>query len=128
MLKCKHCNEENQTKFYPNLNRNQCIECYRKNAKKRGKECRSLDIDNKLKRKECLTCKKEVIEHNTHHFEWNHRDPNEKLYNVCKVVSKKKVYEEEIKKCDLLCLFCHADVTKQQHKDGIFRSRPRVYA
>jgi len=127
MLKCKHCKEEDQSKFYP-YGRNQCIECYRKIATKRNNDCRSLDRDNKLRRKECLTCKKEVTEHNTHHFEWNHRDPDEKLYNICKVVNKKKVYEEEVKKCDLLCLFCHADVTKVQQNNGSLRSCPRKYA
>lgn len=126
MFECKHCQEKDQTKFY-NHGRNQCRACYNRISKQRATKCREHDINCKLERKECEICKKEVKQENTHYFEWNHIDPAQKEYQVSHIVSKPKLYDEEIKKCNLLCLFCHADVTKQQWKDGAFRTKPRLY-
>lgn len=127
MLKCIYCNEEDQSKFYPNRNRNKCIECYITTEIKRYTIRRKIDKDYKIELKECHVCKKEVTEHNTHHFEWNHRNPSEKVYNISRIVTQKKKYDEEIKKCDLLCLFCHADITEIQRKSGELRTKPRKY-
>ena len=126
MLECKHCGEKDQTKFY-NHGRNQCRVCYARISKERNMKCREHDINCKLERKECDICKKEVKRENTHHFEWNHIDPAQKDYMVCRIYTNSKLYNEEIKKCNLLCLFCHADVTKQQRKDGVLRNKPRLY-
>lgn len=126
MFECKHCGEKDQTKFY-NHGRNQCRECYIAISKKRHAKYREYDINCKLERKECAICKREVNKENTHHFEWNHIDPTQKEYQVSYIVCKPILYNEEIKKCNLLCLLCHADITKEQHNTGIIRRNPRIY-
>jgi len=43
-------------------------------------------------------------------LEWHHRDPFSKQYDPSNIVSKSYIrYQEEIKKCMLLCANCHRE-------------------
>lgn len=123
---CRDCNETDVTKFYP-AQRYYCILCWRIRGIDNAKKYRQVDIQEKLARESCIVCKRVVTEETTHHFEWNHRDPTEKSYNVSQLVLVPRKYKEEVAKCDLVCLFCHADITKQQIADGGLFGRPRSY-
>ena len=123
---CKLCGERDPAKFYYS-NRTYCIPCFRNKSITKAKEYRQVDIQEKLTRGSCVVCKRSVTEDTIHHFEWNHRDPAEKSHNVSKLVFVPKKYKTEVEKCDLVCLLCHADITKQQIADGIFQGRPRTY-
>ena len=63
-----------------------------------------------LRRGRCLTCKREVTPENAHAFEWDHRNPVTKKYNIAqmyKLTNFAKLYPIEAAKCDLLCCMCH---------------------
>ena len=124
--RCRDCNVEDLTKFYDYL-RYYCISCWRVRAIARAKQYRQVDIQTKLARGGCNTCKRPVTEDTVHHFEWNHRDPSEKSRNVSQLVNVPSKYEAEVAKCDLECLFCHADITKAQIAAGGLFGRPRKY-
>lgn len=128
MKLCNVCNTEKEdSEYYPNLNRNQCINCYRSRALGRARKCSDNDKNAKLERIECIVCKLKVTFETAHHFEWNHRDPSEKKYTVSSITQNIARYTEEIKKCDLVCLFCHADITKEQRKNGVIKTKPCKY-
>lgn len=122
---CK-CGETNQNKFY-GRGRNQCQECCIIKASERHKRCRQIDINEKLDRGKCVACSLVVTPDTIHHFEWNHIEPSEKAYNISNIVTNTSRYSSEVKKCELVCLFCHANITKQQRIDGKIRRRPRLY-
>lgn len=123
---CRMCGETDLGKFYE-CNRTYCIPCFRSRNLAKAKEYRQVDIQEKLSRECCLVCKRKVTEDTLHYFEWNHRDPKEKSHNVSQLVFVPKKYKQEVEKCDLVCLFCHADITKQQIADGGLFGRPRSY-
>lgn len=124
--RCRDCNETEVGKFYDYM-RYYCIPCWRTRAIDNAKKYRHVDSQEKLSREACLVCKRPVTEETLHHFEWNHRDPKEKSHNVSQLVGVPKKYKQEVAKCDLVCLFCHADITKQQIADGGLFGRPRLY-
>ena len=48
-----------------------------------------------------------------HHFHWDHLVPAEKTWDVSQMHMKPDSdYNAEIAKCELVCLFCHADRTR----------------
>lgn len=67
-----------------------------------------------LRRGRCLTCQRKVTPENTHAFEWDHRNPVTKKYNIAqmyKLTNFAKLYPVEAAKCDLLCCMCHYEKT-----------------
>lgn len=57
-----------------------------------------------------------------HYFHWDHCDPTQKSWHVSQMHLKPDAaYFEEIAKCHLVCLFCHADRTR----DGGHLGRPK---
>jgi hypothetical protein len=121
---CIHCGESDLSMFYKSTGkRNICSNCYIKKGIERNKLGK---IRNEMKKKErgnCLKCGLIVTDTNYHHFEWDHRDPLKKIKEVSKMLqSPNKKIEEEISKCDLLCLFCHRDRTITQ---ALNNSRPK---
>jgi hypothetical protein len=127
--KCNDCGETDETKFYP-YNRcagKPCIACSRVRGIENRKRLTDRHHQVKLDRKECLVCKRLITPETVHHFEWNHRDPTTKVERLARLILKPKLYDEEVAKCDLLCLFCHADETRDQIKGGKLNTRPRKY-
>ena len=71
---------------------------------------RQIIINEKIKRGHCLHCEKKVREDICCVFDFDHRNPNEKITNVSAMQSYSytfKQIEDEMKKCDLLCANCH---------------------
>jgi len=118
---CKFCNDTTPENFYTTLRRNVCKKCIidaSQNTYKKGVE---RDTQMKLQRGKCSICNLVVEADKVHHFEWNHIIPNDKSHVVSKLKFRiDDIYHKEVEKCELLCLFCHADTTKQQYSDGIF--------
>jgi len=78
---------------------------------------RRFERRQKLMRGECAGCRLECHQGNLHHFEWDHRDPDQKEFNIADGLKKPlRVIGLELEKCDLLCLFCHRDRTiREKH-------------
>ena len=58
----------------------------------------------------CVDCGYEYTGQNGHHFDFHHRDPEEKEGNVAVLaLGGLEKAAAEAAKCDLLCKFCHAD-------------------
>jgi len=115
MRTCSLCGEQDPNLFYQSTNRNRCKTCFIKTATNLHLKGRERDILSKLERKKCLMCDLQVTRDNFHHFEWNHREPCNKQYTVSTLKQcSETTYKNEIAKCDLLCLFHHADITRHQ--------------
>jgi len=127
---CKKCGENDQEKFYKAYRGLYCMTCCNEKGRERNKTGQNRNNKAKLERKECFVCKLAVTEETTHHFEWDHINPSEKEHLVSKLNHRTdKLFFDEIAKCNLLCLFCHADRTKDQVKNGHFPKggRPKIY-
>lgn len=74
-------------------------------------------LDEKLERGECFDCKHKVTMDNLLLFDFDHRDPSDKVGNVSKLVygARHKFYQE-VAKCDLVCGDCHAKRTHNHHE------------
>ena len=128
MKVCKNCQENDQEKFSKAWRGLLCIKCHNERQNNKAKKGKERNDKSKLDRKECLKCKLIVTETNTHHFEWDHLDHMEKDYTVGKMsCMSDDLYYVEIAKCDLLCLFCHADRTKEQRLNKTYPVRGSKY-
>ena len=77
--------------------------------KKRGMYLMMIN-EEKLNRGHCIDCKMKVLEDfsNSSCFDFDHRNPSEKLFCVSQVYGKDKLdVLNEMKKCDLRCSNCH---------------------
>ncbi len=117
--KCPVCDETDQSEFYELCRTRYCKKCYNSRMREANKRGVDRNIAEKKKRGKCLNCPLVVSDTNTHHFEWDHRDQSQKLKMICLMNrSPTKKFDEEIAKCDLLCLFCHRDKTIIQQRGG----------
>ena len=63
----------------------------------------------KMKRTACLRCHRKVELATCVCFDFDHRDPSSKMFEMGSAISLKsvKILAEEMVKCDLLCCICH---------------------
>lgn len=58
-------------------------------------------------------------------LEFHHRDPSEKDFSISKQLNRSlQELREEIKKCDLLCSNCHAEVHQELFEQGYVQFAP----
>ena len=101
------------------------------NSKNNGKKMRQMVIDEKLKRSVCMDCLLVVTLDNRYIFDFDHRDPLEKLFSISsmyKGVSCESLMRE-MDKCDLVCSNCHRHRTQKQFRTKVltgFAMRPEV--
>ena len=85
----------------------------------RNRQGAERNILARLARGTCMDCGLAFTRDNIHHSSWDHRESAMKTYNIGhmnKMIQSK--FDEEIAKCDLVCLHCHATRTKQAIQDG----------
>jgi hypothetical protein len=101
--KCR-CGETDPSKFY-GRKKKVCAKCHNENVTKLGKEKRLEVI--KMLGGQCVECKynKYKCSLDVHHIDPNKKDPN---FSSWRGWSMKKIEEEVISKCVLLCKNCHA--------------------
>ena len=78
--------------------------------RKATKVFKQIAIDEKLKRGKCLQCEKKVREDICCMFDFDHRNPKEKVSDISQMLSYGYTFEQiqdEMEKCDLLCANCH---------------------
>lgn len=126
---CKICGENDETMFYKCRNDWKCKKCIISISSKKNEYGHKRNLSEKLKREFCDKCKLVINENNAHHFEWDHIEPKDKIHTISKLQQRQdNIFYEELKKCRLLCLFCHADVTKHQRYQGeIYGIRKNKY-
>jgi hypothetical protein len=119
--------EENRDKYLL-----RCKRAYRRNraeeiakSKKRHAELEE-EICSLKKGKSCLICGYDRIYQILH---FHHRDPSTKKFVCCtntnrmkSIIKNRKLLEEEIAKCDLLCPTCHAEVHFKLRQEAKARS------
>tara|TARA_R110000868_G_scaffold140018_1_gene355295 strand:- start:9 stop:539 length:531 start_codon:yes stop_codon:yes gene_type:complete len=92
---------------------------------------RQVIIDEKIKRSACMDCFMPVTVDITYVFDFDHRDPLEKLFTISKMykgVSYASLYKE-MDKCDLVCANCHRHRTQRQFRTKVltgFSLRPET--
>jgi len=92
---------------------------------------RQIVKDEKLKRFNCMDCFMLVTVDNTYVFDFDHRDPLQKLFSIStmyKGVSYASL-NAEMDKCDLVCANCHRHRTQKQFRTKVltgFAIRPET--
>ena len=118
---CINCGEADQSKFYETQTSRYCKDCHKARYFGRG---RARCLAAKLARVECRDCHLKVTEDNASIFDFDHTQ--EKRLNVSSMVTyKDETFNEELKKCELVCANCHRLRTMRR---GYFRGgfgRPR---
>jgi len=97
-----------------------CAFCHRLKTKKERKKTKRKYIlrrqavinEEKLRRGCCLHCARKVTLETCCAYDFDHRNPKEKKYNVSQMVYLEKsmfyaLVHTEMKKCDVLCACCH---------------------
>lgn len=82
---------------------------------------RQVVIDEKLKRSVCMDCLLVVTLDNRYIFDFDHRDPLQKLFSISKMY-KGVSYAglmNEMDKCDLVCANCHRHRTQKQFRTKV---------
>lgn len=60
-------------------------------------------------------------------LEFHHKNPEEKDFGISKCLTKSISFlKEEIKKCDLLCSNCHAEVHQELYEKGYSQFNPDI--
>lgn len=124
--KCLKCNESNPTLF--NRKKTECTPCMSKAGYEKIKvkldQGKERNIIARLSRGKCTVCSLTVVRENAQMFDWDHRDPSDKLYGISRMNYKTdELFITEIAKCDLTCRNCHMMRTMQQHKDNTIPKR-----
>ena len=92
---------------------------------------RQVIVDEKIKRSACMDCFMPVTVDITYVFDFDHRNPLEKLFTISKMykgVSYASLYKE-MDKCDLVCANCHRHRTQKQFRAKVltgFAIRPQA--
>ena len=103
----------------------------RKHSVNQSLKMRQMVKDEKLKRSCCMDCLMVVTVDITYVFDFDHRDPSEKLFAIStqyKGVSYASLYKE-MDKCDLVCANCHRHRTQKQFRTKVltgFAIRPET--
>ena len=102
---CKGCGEADPAKFYASQRTRYCRKCWRAKYPQKGY---ARAIQAKLALKKCMDCPMEINEENHYLFDLDHRVGTTKYSNVALMrTSSDARFNEEIAKCDLVCLMCH---------------------
>jgi len=102
---------EYQREWY-HLNKHRLKHARRARNKRDYERAKRYVVRQKLLRGECAVCRLDCHQGNLHHFEWDHREPEQKGFNIADGMKKPlRTIAIELEKCDLLCLFCHRDRT-----------------
>jgi len=92
---------------------------------------RQVVIQEKLRRSCCMDCFMPITVDNTYVFDFDHRDPLQKLFSIStmyKGVSYASL-NAEMDKCDLVCANCHRHRTQKQFRTKVltgFAIRPET--
>jgi hypothetical protein len=124
--KCLKCNETNPLMF--NRKISECTPCMSKagyeKIKVKLEKGKERNIMARIAREECACCKLKVTRDNAICFDWDHREPSNKIYPISRMNYKTdELFNVEIEKCDLLCKHCHAVRTKYQFDNNIIMKR-----
>ncbi len=119
--------------FY-SARKSKCQACHCKDTnariKQRAPHKKGIDRNEqeKMSRKHCTDCKLEITTDNKGMFEWDHRNPTEKICKISQMTTMSdKDYYAELEKCDMVCKECHLNRTKKQREEGKIMGRPRKY-
>ena len=101
------------------------------NSRDNRKKMRQMVIDEKLKRAVCMDCLLVVTLENRYIFDFDHRDPLEKLFSVSQMYKGVSCATliNEMNKCDLVCSNCHRHRTQKQFRTKVltgFAMRPQT--
>ena len=125
-FRCAKCEETNPIYFYRKIT--ECIQCMSKSnyekIKLKIESGKQRNIQARFARGECTDCAMKVTNENIPLFDWDHRDPSEKVCTVARLNYKTDdVFQSEIEKCDLVCKLCHTKRTKMQYENKVITSR-----
>ena len=133
---CPTCKETKSIdNFYKSKRsvRSECKSCHSRRTLKTLVPRQALGKERQrnamMERGECADCKIVVTEETHAMFHWDHRNPADKKCNVTHLLGNKdETFYNEVSKCDLVCVNCHAQRTAKQHRDGAIKlGRPRKY-
>lgn len=103
--KCKTCGEADPSKFYQSQRTLYCRKCWKERYPQKGY---TRAIQAKIAMKKCMDCPMEINEENHYLFDLDHRVGTVKYTSVALMrTSSNARFNEEIAKCDLVCLMCH---------------------
>jgi len=130
---CRVCSEtKDDNDFYPSV-KSRCKSCHCMRTLTTLVPRQAVGKERLLKaiqeRGECIDCKRVVTEDVRAMFHWDNRNPADKTRNVTQMLgSSDETFYNEISKCDLVCVICHAQRTANQHREGTIKlGRPRKY-
>lgn len=124
--KCLKCNETNPARF--NRKKSECTPCMSKagyeKIKVKLEQGKERNILARIAREKCSVCGFKVIRENAQMFDWDHKNPSEKLYAISKMNYKTdESFFTEIAKCELTCRNCHMMRTMRQFNDNVIPKR-----
>lgn len=95
------------------------------------KKSREMIIEEKLKRSMCMDCLILVTVENPFMFDFDHRDPAQKLFTISRKYKdvSAAILLNEMNKCDLVCANCHRHRTQKQFRTKVltgFAIRPET--
>ena len=135
-MKCLYC--EKEFKLIPigksgGNNRNFCYNCVPINYTKseRNRRIRELMLDKTRKQKQEIGCQLCGYNKNGAALEWHHSNSAEKdndpssLLNIGNLEGWKR-YQEEIKKCILLCSNCHREIHNPEKEIEVFDTESEI--
>ncbi len=127
--KCLKCNETNPLIF--NRKISECTPCMSKagyeKIKVKLEKGKERNIMARIAREECASCKLKVTRENALSFDWDHKIPSEKEFNVARMNYKNDyIFYSEIAKCNLVCRNCHAIKTKHQFDNDLVSKRKSI--
>ena len=101
-----------------NILKSLCIKCSGYNGLVKRLENREYVINIKLKIGSCQKCDKKVTKDTVCCFDFDHIDRKTKLFNISRLVQRgnnvKEKIDDEIKKCQLLCCYCHRKKSNEE--------------
>ncbi len=129
---CRSCSEtKDDNEFYGK--RNTCKSCHSRRCNKNLVPRHAAGKERLLKaimdKGECMDCKRVVTEEIRSMFHWDHRNPPDKTRGLTQMLgSSDETFYNELSKCDLVCVICHAQRTAKQRREGVIKlGRPRKY-
>lgn len=124
--KCLKCNETNPIMF--SRKNSECTPCMSKagyeKIKVKLEKGKERNVLSRIARGACVSCKFNVTKENALSFDWDHREPSKKLFNISRMNYKTdELFYAEIAKCDILCRNCHAIKTQYQFDNNLIGKR-----
>jgi len=102
---CRACGEKDPARFYASQRTRFCKKCWRERYPQAGY---ARAIQAKIAMVKCMDCPMEINDDNHYLFDLDHRVGTQKYSSVALMrTSSNAKFQEEIAKCDLVCLMCH---------------------